>query len=638
MFGESVAIHGDYVVVGAPFTTGGGVAYVFHRTGTNTWDTGTLITPPAGDSYNEFGWRVDIHGDYIVIGGLGSAYIFHRTGTNTWDTGTRIEKVAGYFGQSVGIHGDYVIVGAMKFDVDPHASNFYASEGQYVGAAYIFHRTGTNTWDSGTQIVSPNFATRGYFGRSVSVYEDYVLVGENGAHSAYIFRRTGTNTWDTGTKIPVALGSAEFGWSADIDGDYTVVGAYRDSRDLPDSGSVSIFSTSRLFAEPTYTTPLTLTEQQAKLIASDGGSNQYFGRSVSTSGDYAIAGAYRGAGINGCAYIFVRSGASWTEQAKLVASDGAVGDQFGRSVSISGDYAIVGAPLDDDNGDASGSAYIFVRSGASWTQQAKLTASDGAVSDLFGYSVSISGDYAFVGSPTDDSVNTDTGSVYIFVRSGASWTQQTKLTVSDGIINDQFGSSVSVSGDYAVVGVGFDYFDRTDPGSAYIFVRSGASWTQQAKLTASDGAVDDHFGQSVSISGDYVVIGAPRGDGSSGSAYVFARSGTSWTQQAKFIAPDRTAGDRFGESVIIHGDYVIVGAIKDYIDGFNIDGSGSAYVFVRSGTSWTQQSKLVASDRYGNAEFGHSPSISGNYAFVGTPSDTVNGNFGRGSVHVFTLP
>ena len=167
---------------------------------------------------------------------------------------------------------------------------------------------------------------------------------------------------------------------------------------------------------------------------------------------------------------------------KALASDGAHDDRFGWSVSIAGDYAIIGAFDDDDNGPNSGSAYIFSRSGNNWTQQAKLKPSDGTNEDRFGESVSIAGDYAIIGARYDDDNDPNSGSAYIFSRSGNNWTQQTKLIPSDGASGDNFGYSVSIAGDYAIIGAFDDDDNGTNSGSAYIFSRSGNNWTQQAKL------------------------------------------------------------------------------------------------------------------------------------------------------------
>ena len=179
---------------------------------------------------------------------------------------------------------------------------------------------------------------------------------------------------------------------------------------------------------------------------------------------------------------------TWTQAAKAIASDGAANDEFGWFVDIDGDYAIVGAHHDDDSGNTSGTAFIFKRNGTTWTQQQKLTASDGAAGDKFGQSVSIDGDFAIVGALWNSEKATYAGAAYIFVRSGTTWTQQAKLLASDGAYDDRFGYSVAIDGDYAVVGSTLDDDKGTSSGSAYIFVRSGTSWSQQAKLTANDGA------------------------------------------------------------------------------------------------------------------------------------------------------
>ncbi|MGI8758559.1 MAG: Calx-beta domain-containing protein, partial [Acidimicrobiales bacterium] len=224
-------------------------------------------------------------------------------------------------------------------------------------------------------------------------------------------------------------------------------------------------------------------------------------------------------------------GTTWAQQAKLTAIDAAAGDRFGRSVAVSGDTAVVGAYLDDDAfaGTDSGSAHVFTRTGTTWAQQAKLTAIDAAAGDRFGRSVAVSGDTAVVGAPFDDPTDTDSGSAYVFTRTGATWAEQAKLTAADGAADDHFGRSVAVSGDTAVVGAHFDDDDDagTDSGSAYVFTRTGTTWAQQAKLTAADAAAYDYFGYSVAVSGDTAVVGA-RGDDDagldSGSAYVFVPS------------------------------------------------------------------------------------------------------------------
>ncbi len=281
----------------------------------------------------------------------------------------------------------------------------------------------------------------------------------------------------------------------------------------------------------------------------------------------------------------------------VTASDGGDSDQFGWSVAISGETAIIGAPSDDIGANENqGSAYIYVRNGPSWTQQAKLTASDGAAGDIFGLSVAISGDTAIVGAI---GVNNTQGAAYVYVRNGTSWTQQAKLTASDGGADDFFGQSVAISGETAIVGAPDDDIGANEnQGSAYVYVRSGASWTQQAKLTASDSAAFDTFGRSVAISGETAIVSAPN-DGigcqrRSRFGLCLCAHGTSWTQQIKLTASDGGANDSFGSSVAISGETAIVGA--QTTTSVQTKVKGSAYVYVRNGTSWTQQAKLTMNE------------------------------------------
>ncbi|KAB7725596.1 hypothetical protein F5984_25845 [Rudanella paleaurantiibacter] len=359
--------------------------------------------------------------------------------------------------------------------------------------------------------------------------------------------------------------------------------------------------------------------------ASDGMEYDAFGTSVAISGDYAIVGVPNDAiGSNaaqGSAYIFVRSGNGWTEQAKLTANDGTSGDQFGSSVAIAGDYAIVGAPNDaigSNNGQ--GSAYIFMRSGDSWIQQAKLTANDGAATDNFGCSVSISGSYALVGARGDDvGSNVDQGSAYVFMRSITNWNQQAKLTAGDGAANDGFGGSVAISNAYMLAGA-IDGGGPAGPnqGAAYVFFRSGSTYVQQAKLVANDatGTASDGFGISVATTGDYAIVGSyfnnPGNVYQAGAAYVFARSGSSWAQQAKLTSNQPAVGDFLGSSVALSGNYALVGA-----HGTNIF-QGSATLFVRSGTLWSRV-KTVTDFSLSGTVNGKSVALSNGTFIIGGP-------------------
>jgi predicted amidohydrolase len=353
------------------------------------------------------------------------------------------------------------------------------------------------------------------------------------------------------------------------------------------------------------------------------------------------------AGIDqGSAYVFVRSGGVWSQQQKLEASDASVRDFFGNSVAISGDTVVVGAPLDDAVGDeGQGSAYVFVRNGGVWSQQQKLEASDAGIADLFGQAVAISEETVVVGAPFDDGAGGfgfDQGSAYVFVRSGGIWSQQQKLEASDAGERDNFAfQSVAINGDTVVIGADFDDGAAgAEQGSAYVFVRSGGVWSQQQKLEASDASANDRFGLAVAISGDTIVVGAFGDTGAAGaeqgSAYVFVRSGAVWSQQQKLEASDAGAGDFLGLSAAISGDTVVVGAVFD--DGAAGADQGSAYVFARSGGVWSQQQKLEASDAGAGAFFANSVAISGDTVVVGAVFDDGAAGPDQGSAYVFSPP
>jgi len=384
----------------------------------------------------------------------------------------------------------------------------------------------------------------------------------------------------------------------------------------------------------------TLTTQQQKIQASDKELNDFFGTAVAISGDTVIVGAWKEdttAADAGAAYIFTKTGTTWTQQQKIQASDAQAGDQFGISVSIDGETVVVGAYAEDTGGADAGSAYVFTRSGTTWTQQQKIQASDLQVSDYFGWSVSISGDTVVVAANREDTGGTDAGAAYIFTRSGTTWTEQAKIQASDAQATDYFGYSVAISGDTVIVGAWKESPGAAAAGSAYIFTRSGTTWTQQAKILASDLERNDSFGDSVAIDVDTVVVGAryeDTGDTSAGAAYIFTRSGTTWTEQSKIQASDAEAQDQFGMTVGIYGDTVVVGAQLEDTGGSN---AGAAYVFTRSGTTWTQQTKIQASDAQIASYFGNSVGIYGDTIVVGAHREDTGGN-DAGAAYIFTAP
>ncbi len=396
----------------------------------------------------------------------------------------------------------------------------------------------------------------------------------------------------------------------------------------------------------TFPVPATAATEQAKLTASDGSASDRLGISVAVSGDTAVAGAPReGPGPlpteHGAAYVFTRSAGTWTEQAKLTASDAMPFDKLGFSVAVSGDTVVAGAPRDPGDPTEPGAAYVFTRTAETWSQQAKLTASDGAVGNQFGYSVAVSGDTLVVGAVTDDvGGNIRQGSAYVYTRTGGTWTQQgPKITAAKGAAGDGFGQSVAVSGDTAVVGAISGDGAVDDQGSAHVFTRTGGTWTEEATLNAADGSANDQFGFWVGVDGDTAVVGAPFDDVGArdqGSAYVFARIAGSWPQQSQLTASDGAQMDLFGRSVAVSGDTIVVGAQYDDV-GTSIK-QGSAYVFTRTGAMWPEETKLAASDGAVGALFGVSVGVSGDTAVVGAGFETVGPNVHQGAAYVFVVP
>jgi hypothetical protein len=318
--------------------------------------------------------------------------------------------------------------------------------------------------------------------------------------------------------------------------------------------------------------------EDAKLTASDGVGGDHLGVSVAASGDTVVAGTAERNDDVGAAYVFRRNGQVWTQEA-LLTPTGPADKFFGGAVAISGDTLVVGAY--GQPGER-GSAFVFTRTGTTWTQQQKLTATGGALADQFGISVAVDGDTAVVGAT---GVGAVVGAAYVFTRTGLVWTQQAKLVASDGDDGDSFGNDVAISGDTVIVGafgVGFQH------GAAYVFKRTGTDWAQEARLDGTDPSDTAQFGYGVALAGDTAAIGSSGTGNYRGSVYVFTRAGTTWTQQALLVAADGSASDRLGSAVALVGDRLLAGAHFKYIS------EGVAYVFERTGTAWSQKGRLAA--------------------------------------------
>jgi FG-GAP repeat len=361
-----------------------------------------------------------------------------------------------------------------------------------------------------------------------------------------------------------------------------------------------------------------------------------FGSAVDISGDWAVVGA-PSEGQGGAAHVFKRVGTAWNYFMKLTSPDIGNKDRFGDAVAIDGNYIIVGAPYDSLNTvEYNGSAYIFFYNGSTWAQEFKIfNPISSGVRDFFGNSVDISGDMVIIGAnQQDDGANADEGRAWGFKRNGASWSQMGLFTAPSGMAGAYFGFSVSIYGNYIAVSAPF--FDLpTGLGAIFVFFYNGTSWTFQQRLTASDPG-NDLFGCSISLYNNTIAVGARVATeeyANQGASYVFFRSGTVWTQQAKLIIPKTNS---FGNAVSLSGDFLLVGAPDTR--GYNECGTvaisvlGKAFVYKRTGTAWE---RFLAVDMPGVNDgdfFGNAVAIDDNYICVGARGADINGVSGSGKV------
>jgi hypothetical protein len=372
-------------------------------------------------------------------------------------------------------------------------------------------------------------------------------------------------------------------------------------------------------ANATLAAPLKTIYEAQKLISADREPGDLFGQAVSVSGNLAIIGAsgHDNGNSTGAAYTYAFDGTSWNQQAELTVSDGA---QFGQAVAISGNTALVGNPFDSSAGLDRGSAYVFTFDGTTWSQQAKLTASDGHDLGVFGISVALSGNTALVGSFGSGAQ----GAVYVFTFDGTAWSEQAKLTASDAQDDDLFGIGVSLSGDRALIGA---YRKDDYTGAAYVFSFDGSTWSQEAELVALDRETNDDFGVDVSLSGDVALVGAP-GKSRAGAAYIFAFDGASWSQQAKLQSPGHRSGAYFGSAVALSPGMALVGA-----DQFSK--TGAVFQFVLRRDAWKLKAQLLASDGARGDFLGFAMALSGNTVLAG--ADDFLNSHEPGAAYIFSL-
>ncbi len=733
-FGTSVAISGDYIAVGAPnnsFDSRGeaevfqaGAVFVFKKDqgGSDNWGQLARLTPSGLNNRNTsdgFGSSVALSGDYLIVGSpnnaydatgggfssrAGAAFVFKKDqgGTDSWG---QLKKIVASdrqsndrFGVSVAVSGQIAIVGAPGHSLDENGENSLTG----AGAVYLFsqNRGGTDAWGQLAKTVATGRAASNAFGSSVAIDGNYAAVGSpfqktdatggnslNDAGAAYVLFKDqgGTNLWGVQAMLIPSDPNArnendEFGNSVAISGNFAFVGSAKN--DFNSTGASSLSNSGIAFV---YKKDQGGTNNWGQLrrigTTQTRSASDLYGRAIAASGNNLLVGmpgfkfnAQNALSLDQagavCLHTVNQGGAeNWGQAQLLLPGSLATQDNFGFSVSVSGNYAVVGAPNEDEDAagstvENSGAAYIFKRSGSQWSFLKKITPSLRGINDAFGSAVALSGEWLAVGAPKR-SPNTNlnqAGTVFLFrvSQGGADNWGQVKVITPTGTnahqAGDEFGSSVALSGDLMIVGAPKHDFDANganavnDFGAAYIFEKNQGgdnNWGQVKKLIPSAGgsrAAQDNFGTSVHIGGQYAIVGAPNVASNAtggqpvigaGAAFIFKKDIgglNNWGQVRKIVAfgteNARNSGDKFGSSVAIEGSYALVGAP---FHGFDASGenqleeSGAAYVFKAStggNDAWGGLVKLLPTGNNARTQgdkFGSAVALSGGYALVGSP-------------------
>ena len=634
--GFSVAVDGDRIIAGALLygRDYSGAAYVFNWNG-STWSQESKLTASDAVASDVFGVAVDIEGDEAVVGSnqanvdsksdAGATYVFNRTDT-TWIQTTKLTASDGSagdrFGTSVAISGKVIAVGA------PYST--YASTSQ-AGKVYLYQNSGS-TWSSNGTLTVSDAATGDYFGYSLSLNGNFMMVGAYGDYvpvygSAYGYEYDGSR-WNEIAHLTTTDASSSYtfyGLSVGVSSDgLGVVGAYGDTDNGSSAGALYTYdlTDSDNLADPDsdgdgilYQYDLcadTAPVDSSDTINSDGCALSQIDSDGDELSDY-YENFYGTDPNNPDSDGDTLSDAEEVMMGESLASfTGSTNNSLGSAVAVDDGVALVGAYGDNQNGALAGAAYVYRWSGSSWNYEAKLTASDPHAIDFLGRSVAIDGDLAVVGAIWADGNVTDSGAAYVYRYNGSTWSQEAKLIASDGSTSyDYFGYSVAVHGDMILVGSIYGLGSGAHSGAVYVYRYDGSSWNQEDKLIAEDDSTSTgYFGRSLSIDGNNLIVGAMNDYWNGGAAYVYHYNGRIWDYQAKLTPAD---GGVSGNSASISGDVAIVAATSS-----SASVAGKVYVYRRTDSVWNEEATLTASDQV-NQSFGESVGINRNTILVGSP-------------------
>lgn len=690
ILGWAVAIDGDTLMAGAPgYAFAGqifipGYVYVFERSG-GAWTQRARLMSSDGAIYDTFGSAIALDGSTLLVGSpldddacpsdpacqSGSAYVFERIG-GAWTQTAKLvapDALAGdLFGSSVALSGDLAVIGAPGVD----------ERGASAGAMYVYQRVG-GVWTFVARQQGGTVTAGDGFGSAVAAGSGAVLCAapqhsntpslehagavysflqSNNAPAAIqsgpqdaIVEEGGTTQFSV-----VASGTAPltYHWQkngVDLNDGPHVSGSATATLTLsgvtyPDAGLYRVvvqnLCSSATSAAKSLVVTCALPSQLAKLAPSTTASTLH-GAAVAMRGSRAIVGAYgdsQNGSLAGAAWIYDLAGGVWQTTVKLTPKDGSAGpnDEFGWSVALDGDVAVVGARYDQTGFNYNaGTAFVFERIGGVWTQTARLVATDGTALEEFGAVVAVSGTTIAVTSRMDGQNGEAAGSVYIFEKTGSTWSQTAKILPADAGYHDYFGSALALSGDVLIAGTPGDSDIQNDAGSVYVFERSGGAWSQSARLTSPVVTAYENFGSAVAVDGLSAFIGVPADStlgNQAGAVYVVNRVAGVWQIVGKLTAVGGAAGDWFGNAVAMSGDTAVIGAEFEDQQGMN---AGAAYVFQRLNGNWTQAAKLVSTDAAAFDDLGHAVAIGSAAILLGAPqADAPLAN--AGAAYVFELP
>jgi hypothetical protein len=647
LFGESVALSGDLLLVGAGGVDAGGIedrgsAHVFRRAGA-TFVHEAELAPPVPAAGQRFGTTVRVVDATTIAVGMprgavgaaaeaGQVVVFRRVAA-TWSAVATLQSpdaAAGDgFGAAIAAHGDRLLVGVPGGDA-PGAPN--------AGRVEVFDTAGAFPWLG--RLEEAQAAADARFGASLRLDADLALVGAPGNLAATrgfvrAYVRSG-GTFGVAERIAAsdALSGDGFGFALDRVGDTLLVGA---PGRFQGAGGGYVFS--RVGGSLVQRALL----EDRSTPEGDGLTGvavALFGTRALLGADLAVVLPNRAQGL---VRVWTGADATWTAAPRIDRGDGVAGEFFGTALSVDGNRVAVGAYLDDTafGGDDAGTVTLFTRGDAGWTRSVRLDAFDGAPEDWFGRSVALAGDWLLVGAPRDiTSGVADTGSAYLFRRVAAGWTFSRKLVPSDAVSDDGFGLALAFDGRRLVVSAPGRDDGEVDRGGAYAWtLLDDGTLRFDGKLVPASVPAGGLAGIALALQGDLLAMGAPQAtvQGRAGRGMVarFRWNGSAWAEIEPVIAADGATGDLFGNAVALSpdGTRLAVGAPGVRIDAMN-GGAGAAYVF-RLDAPVVQEARLLPAERQAGAGFGVAVALDDARLAVGASGEDIDGAANRGRVHLW---